>query len=477
MAKKSDNNNNKSGDSSFAVSTISKGDIRFNRILKTITITVILSLVGIFITLFISSIPSIARYGFKFFAISEWRQKMTEVSLVTVESNAIKVRFSLEIDPNSINNKRLYIQGLNSDIVFWEIIKSNRIAIDTSKVTNPETMFWINDISNNIPNTSIYKYTIVSTNTNSDSIHISTNKIVVITKYSNSIIYRTNTVLLSLKKPLDKDKSYTLKISDKIKDIKNYSIRKSTDYKISYDEKYIAKELNEEEYYEPEYWYGALPFITGTLLTSILALLMSLPVSIAIALLLGEYFTEGPVSTLLKTTNELLAGIPSIIYGFWAFFFIVPKLGSNILSSAIVLAIMIIPYSASIIREVISLTPNILKEAGYGLGGTRFQVIRQVIIPYSRSGIFAGTLLSFGRALGETMAVTMVIGNANRIPDNLLSSGQTIASLIANNFAEADGLEFASLTELALILFFITFVFGLIGRILIKKMDISGGAK
>ncbi|OHD60179.1 MAG: phosphate ABC transporter permease subunit PstC [Spirochaetes bacterium GWF1_49_6] len=229
-------------------------------------------------------------------------------------------------------------------------------------------------------------------------------------------------------------------------------------------------------------WFGGMPFIIGTLMTSILALLISLPFSMAIAIFLGEYFTSGIISDILKTTNELLAGIPSIIYGFWAFTFIGPLVyqlfpfseggGSNILTASLVLAIMIIPYSASLAREVINLVPADLKEAAYAMGGTRYEVVRRVIIPYSSSGILAGILLAFGRALGETMAVTLVIGNKNDVPLSIFSSGQTIASLIASKYAEGGTMQIAALTELGLILFVITLVFGLLGRYLIKKLSV-----
>ncbi len=181
---------------------------------------------------------------------------------------------------------------------------------------------------------------------------------------------------------------------------------------------------------------------------------------------------------MLKTTNELLAGIPSVIYGFWAFYFLAGSgglnMGSNILSASLVLSIMIIPYAASLGREVISLVPSDIKEAAYGMGATRYAVTRSVILPYASSGIFAGILLSFGRALGETMAVTMVIGNANRIPGGLLQPGQTIASLIANEYGEAHGMHLSALTELGLVLFVITMLFGVLGRYVIKKLRVKG---
>lgn len=235
--------------------------------------------------------------------------------------------------------------------------------------------------------------------------------------------------------------------------------------------------------------YGALPFIVGTLITSGLALLISFPFSLSIALFLGEYRKKGWLSNTIASAIELLAGIPSIIYGAFGLFVMVPlmqqweltmvssgivPLGVGVLTASILLAIMIIPYSATLAREVIRLTPLELKEAAYAMGGSRFSVIRFVTLPYSFSGIFAGQLLAFGRALGETMAVAMVIGNQNIIPENLFSAGSTISAVIANEYPEASGLHIAALTEIGLILFAITIVFGFIGRIIINRMAMRG---
>lgn len=237
--------------------------------------------------------------------------------------------------------------------------------------------------------------------------------------------------------------------------------------------------------------YGALPFIVGTLATSLLALILSFPFSISIALFLGEYNKGGWLATTMTTAIELLAGIPSIIYGAFGLFVMVPlvqqwempmaasgivPLGVGVLTASILLAIMIIPYSASLAREVIRLTPQELKEAAYALGGSRFSVIRFVTIPYSFSGIFAGQLLAFGRALGETMAVAMVIGNQNIMPTGLFSAGSTIATVIANEYPEASGIHIAALTEIGLILFLITIAFGFVGRIIINRMAMRGTA-
>jgi phosphate transport system permease protein len=224
----------------------------------------------------------------------------------------------------------------------------------------------------------------------------------------------------------------------------------------------------------------------GTLLTSFLALLISLPFSLAIAICIGEYFREGLLSSFLKNVTDLLAGIPSIIYGFWALFVLVPIVrrfevglgifpyGVGIFTASLILSVMIIPYSASIAREVIALVPTDIKEAAYSLGATRQEVITKVILPYARSGIGAGILLALGRALGETMAVTMVIGNSNRIPRSLFSPGNTMASVIANEFTEATGrLYLSSLIEVGLLLFLVTLIINVTGRYMIKKMSIE----
>jgi len=232
--------------------------------------------------------------------------------------------------------------------------------------------------------------------------------------------------------------------------------------------------------------FGALPFLTGTLLTSFMALLISLPFSLAIGIFLGEYARESRFGGILRNMIELLAGVPSVIYGFWALMVLVPIVrelamvlneppyGVGMLSASLILSIMIVPYSASISREVISLVPNDLKEAAYALGATRFEVIRYVSLPQSFSGIFAGILLSLGRALGETMAVTMVIGNTNALPDSLFSTGNTMASVIANEFTEATGtLHLSSLIEIGLLLFLVTLAINMIGRTIIKKFSVS----
>ncbi|MBA4419226.1 MAG: phosphate ABC transporter permease subunit PstC [Syntrophus sp. (in: bacteria)] len=231
--------------------------------------------------------------------------------------------------------------------------------------------------------------------------------------------------------------------------------------------------------------FGALPFLVGTLLTSFLGLLLSIPFSIGISVFLGEYCKEGPISTFLRSAIEVLAGIPSVIYGLWGLFLLMPIIrsletmigvaphGVGIFTSALILAIMVIPFSASIGREVITLVPSDLKEAAYSLGATRFEVIKNVVIPYARSGIIAGILLALGRAIGETMAVTMLIGNSNFLPTSLFSPANTMASVIANEFAEATGTTASSLIFVGLVLFLVTTLVNIVGNFIIKKISIE----
>ena len=228
--------------------------------------------------------------------------------------------------------------------------------------------------------------------------------------------------------------------------------------------------------------YGTYPFLLGTLLTSFLALIISIPFSFSIAIFLGEYYPRGWFSEFLKNAIELIAAVPSVIYGFWGLFVLVPMVrvlelklgvtpyGIGIFTSSLILAIMIVPYAASLGREMIRMVPSSLKEAAYSLGATRFEVIKSVVLPYSKSGLFAGVLLSLGRALGETMAVTMVIGNTSLIPKNIFDPGNTMASVIANEFTEAaSSLYLSSLIELGLVLFLVTVIINVIGKSIIKR--------
>jgi len=230
--------------------------------------------------------------------------------------------------------------------------------------------------------------------------------------------------------------------------------------------------------------YGALPFLLGTLLTSFVGLIISVPFSFAVAIFLGEYYPKGWLPNLLKNAVELIAAVPSVIYGFWGLAVMVPivqqleiklgvpPIGYGIFTSALVLAIMVIPYAASLGRSMIQMVPSALKEGAYSLGATRWEVIRSVIIPYTKSGLFAGVLLSLGRALGETMAVTMVIGNTTQMPHSLFATGNTMASVIANELGEADKRVYNSaLVELGLVLFLVTVVINMIGKKVIGKFN------
>jgi len=231
--------------------------------------------------------------------------------------------------------------------------------------------------------------------------------------------------------------------------------------------------------------FGMLPFLIGTLITSFLSLIISAPFSVAAALFLGEYYPKGVIPNIFRNVIDLLAAIPSVVYGFWGLYTLAPLIsklelklhlpapGVGIFTASIVLSIMLIPYSVSLIRQVITMTPVSLKEAAYALGSTRAEVITKVIIPSNISGISAGFLLSLGRALGETMAVTILIGNSPEIPHNIFSPSYTMASVIANEFTEAvSDIYLSTLIEVGLLLFVVTTIINLIGRLIIKKVSI-----
>ena len=227
--------------------------------------------------------------------------------------------------------------------------------------------------------------------------------------------------------------------------------------------------------------YGALPFITGTLMTTLLALAFCIPFSLPVALFVGEYFRDTQVAAVLGTVTDLLAGIPSIIYGLWGFYTLRPVImaldiseqGSGILTASLVLAIMIIPYASSLSAEFIKMVPNDLKEGAYSLGATHAEVVRKVVFPVAGSGIFSSYVLAIGRALGETMTVTMLIGNTNNIPESITSTGNSMASVIANQFGEASDLRLSSLIAIGLVLFLITALINMVGKIMIKRARIS----
>lgn len=227
--------------------------------------------------------------------------------------------------------------------------------------------------------------------------------------------------------------------------------------------------------------YGALPFVTGTLLTTFLALIFCIPFSLPVALFVGEYFKGTRIATWLSTVIDLLAGIPSIIYGLWGFYTLRPLIimldispqGSGILTASLVLAIMIVPYAASLSAEFIKMVPADLKEGAYSLGATRLEMIKAVVFPVAGSGIFSSYVLAIGRALGETMTVTMLIGNTNQLPDSITATGNSMASIIANQFGEADGLRLSSLIAIGLILFILTALINFLGKAMIKRARIA----
>jgi phosphate transport system permease protein len=244
--------------------------------------------------------------------------------------------------------------------------------------------------------------------------------------------------------------------------------------------------------------FGAIAPIYGTLLTSLIAMAIAVPVGIMIAFFLTEIcplWIRRPIGIAI----ELLAGIPSIIYGIWGLFVFAPFLqrtlqpflidlfgpipvlssifagppyGIGMLTAGLILAIMVLPFITSISRDVFDAVPPVLKEAAYGLGCTKWEVFRSVVLPYTRVGVIGGVMLGLGRALGETMAVTFVIGNAHRISSSILAPGTTISATIANEFTEAVGdLYTSSLIALGLILFFITFVVLAIARYLLLRIE------
>lgn len=234
------------------------------------------------------------------------------------------------------------------------------------------------------------------------------------------------------------------------------------------------------DYTEGHEKYGALPFIVGTLMTTLCALIFCIPFSLPVSMFVGEYFKGTRIAAILSTVTDLLAGIPSIIYGLWGFYTLRPIImalnispqGSSVLTASLVLAIMIVPYAASLSAEFIKMVPSDLKEGAYSLGATRAEVIRKIVFPVAGSGIFSSYVLAIGRALGETMTVTMLIGNTNNIPDSITATGNSMASIIANQFGEADGLRLSSLIAIGLVLFLITALINMVGKMLIKRARI-----
>ena len=248
--------------------------------------------------------------------------------------------------------------------------------------------------------------------------------------------------------------------------------------------------------------FGALAPIYGTIVTSLLAMVIGIPVSIGVAIFITELCPRSlrrPISTAI----ELLAGIPSIIYGIWGLFVLAPFLqehvqpliissfegvpllgtlfagppyGIGVFTAGIILSIMVLPYITSVTRDVFETVPPVLKESAYGLGCTTWEVVSKIVLPFTRAGVIGGIMLGLGRALGETMAVTFVIGNAHRIATSVLAPGTTISATIANEFSEAEGeLYTSSLIALGLLLFVITFIVLAAARFMLLRLQKQGG--
>lgn len=222
--------------------------------------------------------------------------------------------------------------------------------------------------------------------------------------------------------------------------------------------------LTSEEWAPNMELFGAYPAIYGTLMSTMIALAMATPLALGISIFLSE-IAKGYLKKVIGTLIELLAAIPSIVYGMWGLFFFVPLVqkltdtqGIGTLTASIILAIMIIPFTAAVSRDAMDTTPDILKESAYALGATKWDVIKDVIIPFAKVGVIGSIILSLGRALGETMAVTFVMGNSTNMPSSILEPATSIPVILANEFSEADGdLYYSSLFYLALILFVVSF--------------------
>ena len=245
--------------------------------------------------------------------------------------------------------------------------------------------------------------------------------------------------------------------------------------------------------------FGAWPAIVGTLLTSLLALAMAVPLSLGVAIYLTE-FAPGPIRRPVAMVIELLAAIPSVVYGLWGIFVLIPFLttwvypvlearlgflpfftgpiyGPSVLSAALILTIMIVPFIMSVSREVLLAVPPGQREAALALGATRWEAVSTAIVPYAKSGIIGAVILGLGRALGETMAVTMLIGNRHEVAASLFAPGYTMAAVIANEFADAAGgpIHESALILMALLLFAVTVLVNAAARLMIWRVSRSRG--
>lgn len=236
--------------------------------------------------------------------------------------------------------------------------------------------------------------------------------------------------------------------------------------------------------------FGVLPVLIGTAASSFLALLLALPLGLAIALFLSEDFLPGPIRQVIRFVIELLAAIPSVVYGLWGIFVVVPLVqqygailadklgflpifqgpayGNSLLTASLVLALMVLPTITAISRAALVAVPYPLREGAYALGSTRWETILRVILPTAASGIVAASILAFGRAMGETMAVAMLIGNSQRLSSSLLAPSNTLSALLANQFAEADGIQVNALMYAAALLVLMTLAVNMVGEAILR---------
>ena len=224
--------------------------------------------------------------------------------------------------------------------------------------------------------------------------------------------------------------------------------------------------------------YGVWPAVYGTLVSSFIALVISVPIGLGVAIFLSEDYLPSAAQRIVVFLVELLAAVPSVVYGLWGIFVLIPFLkgftplrGPGMLPAALILSVMILPTIAAIARDAIINVDSGLRQAAVGLGATRWEAILQIILPAASSGIIGGIMLALGRALGETMAVTMLIGNSNKVDASVFAPSNTISSLLANQFAEASGLQVAALMYAALILFFITLVVNILAQLLVTRLQ------
>lgn len=241
--------------------------------------------------------------------------------------------------------------------------------------------------------------------------------------------------------------------------------------------------------------FGAFPQVYGTIVTSVIALVLAVPIGVGIALFLSEDFLPPRIKQPIVFLIELLAAIPSVIFGLWGIFvfipfirplglwlnqtlgwipiFSTPPAGPGVYVAGIILAIMVLPIISAISRDALVAVPAELRQAAYGLGATRWETIFKVILPAASSGILGGAMLALGRAMGETMAVTMVIGNSNVVSPSILAQGSTVSSLLANQFAEAGGLQVSSLMYAAIVLFLLTLIVNVLAQLIVSKIRLK----